>query len=353
MAKSNAPLPKPKADDQPLRIIAAGLCCAVGYHLDAATCALRANIDHFQESEFLTNKGERVVVARLFETDLWGQSRLARWLELAIKDCLQHAPSLDTREVPAVWLAPEQDRQGVTLSWWTEVFNEVTTKLGLKFHPQSGVIARGRAGLGEALEQVASLLKTSNCPAVMLIGVDSYLHAATINHYLKADRLQISGNSDGFIPGEAAAAVLLTTAGATESGVKVIGYQHGHEVGRPDGSVPCRAQGLSDTIRAALASSQTPYARLDFRVSDQNGEAFFAKEAANAIARVAPRQAHRLPVLTVCDCLGEIGAATGPSMLAYLSRFMPHPDSPGRTALLHLANDDGRRSAVVVQYQPV
>jgi 3-oxoacyl-[acyl-carrier-protein] synthase I len=352
MSKFSGPVPTVNTGDQALRIIAAGLCCAVGYHLEAATCALRANIDNFQESEFLTDKGERVVVARLFETDLWGQSRLARWLEFAIKDCLQHVRSIDTREVPVVWLAPEQDRQGVASTWWTEVFNEVTTAQGLKFHPKSGVMARGRAGLAEALQQASNLLNTENCPAVMLIGVDSYLHAATINHYLKADRLQISGNSDGFIPGEAAAAVLLTTAGTTDSGVKIMGYQHGHEVGRPDGSVPCRAQGLSETIRAALASSQTTYAQLDFRVSDQNGEVFFAKEAANAISRVAPRQAHRLPVLTVCDCLGEIGAATGPSMLAYLSRFMTHPDSPGRTALLHLANDDGRRSAVVIQYQP-
>lgn len=353
MAKSIAAPPQNTVDNQALRIVAAGLCCAVGYHLEAATCALRANIDHFHESEFLTQKGERIVVARLPEADIWGQSRLARWLELAIKDCLQHSPSLDTREIPVVWLAPEPDRHGVTLSWWTDVFNEVTATLGLQFHPRSGVMAIGRAGLCAALERVSDLLNTENCPAAMLIGVDSYLHAATINHYLKADRLLVTGNSDGFIPGEAAAAVLLTTARATDPGIKVIGYKNGHEVGRRDGSVPCRAQGLSDTIRAVLTSSQIPYKSLNFRVSDQNGEVFFAKEAANALTRVAPRGGHHLPVLTVCDCLGEIGSATGPAMLAYLSRLMPRPDGPGHTALLHLANDDGRRSAALVQYQPV
>jgi len=31
-----------------LAIRAAGLCCAVGYHLRAASCALRAQMDHFQ-----------------------------------------------------------------------------------------------------------------------------------------------------------------------------------------------------------------------------------------------------------------------------------------------------------------
>ena len=342
----------PEAVDQPLRIVAAGLCCALGYHLGAAACALRANIDHFQESEFLTQRDERLVVARLPDTDLWGQSRLARWLELAVADCLRHTPSLDTQEVPLVWLAPEPDRHGLTLSWWTEVFHAVVAKLGLTFHPRSGVMQLGRAGLAGALEQVASLLEAEKRPAVMLVGVDSYLHAATINHYLKSERLQVSGNSNGFIPGEAAAAVLLTRARPSDPGVKVIGYRQGHEAGRPDGSVPCRAQGLSDTIRAALASSQIAVERLDFRVSDQNGEAFFAKEAANAFARVASKDSRQLRVVTLCDCLGEVGAATGPAMLAYLSQLMPHADSPGRTALLHLANDDGLRSAVVVQYQP-
>lgn len=67
----------PKATPAPqmlrLGIRAAGLCCAVGYHLRAASCALRANMDHFQESEFQSRLGDPILVARLPETDLWGR----------------------------------------------------------------------------------------------------------------------------------------------------------------------------------------------------------------------------------------------------------------------------------------
>jgi len=336
-----------------LGIRSAGLCCAVGYHLRAAHCALRANMDHFQESEFRTSQGEALLVARLPETELWGQPRLARWLELAIADCLQHTPELDTRQVPLIWLAPEAERSGGDLEWRAEIFRQAVAQLGLEFHPASGVLPLGRAGLANALQHVSTCLTREQCPAVLLAGVDSYLDAATINHYLQAERLQVPGNSDGFIPGEAAAAVLLELAPDNGPGVRIIGYGEGQEEGRADGSVPSRAQGLSQAIRAALAAGGIDYNDLDFRLSDQNGEAFFAREAANALTRVAPVGGQKLDLITLADCIGEVGAATGPAMLADLFSRMPHTSSPGHCGLLHLANDDGRRAAVVLHYQSV
>jgi 3-oxoacyl-[acyl-carrier-protein] synthase I len=95
----------------------------------------------------------------------------------------------------------------------------------------------------------------------------------------------------------------------------------------------------------------TDYNDLTFRISDQNGEAFFAREGSNAMTRVAPVGGSKVPLLTTADSIGEVGAATGPAMLAYLYQTMPHIDSPGHCGLLHLANDNGLRSAVVVRYQ--
>ena len=116
--------------------------------------------------------------------------------------------------------------------------------------------------------------------------------------------------------------------------------------------MPSRAQGLSQAIRAALGAGASNYSKLNFRISDQNGEAFFAREAANAMTRVAPTGGQKLPLLTMADCIGEVGAATGPAMLAYLAQRMPHIDSPGHCGLLHLANDNGLRCAAILHYQP-
>ena len=54
-------------------------------------------------------------------------------------------------------------------------------------------------------------------------------------------------------------------------------------------------------------------------------------------------------VHTTADCVGEVGAATGPLMLAWLHHLLKQPDRLGDCGVIHLANDEGLRSAVVVQ----
>jgi 3-oxoacyl-[acyl-carrier-protein] synthase-1 len=343
-----------------LAIRSAGLCCAVGYNLAAAACAIRANMDHFQQSEFQANQRDKVLVARLPDTDLWGQTRLARWIELAIADCLSGVSALDTTSVPLLWLAPEPERSGGDADWYAKVFTQAVQQLNKQFHPSSGVLPLGRAGLAGALQQATDLFEQSDCQYVLLVGADTYLNATMINYYLHAERLQVPGNSDGFIPGEAAAAVLLQKLSTNDlthaempsesNMVHIRGFGIGNEAGRPDGSVPSRAQGLTQAVRTALGNSRLDYAEMEFRIGDQNGEAFFARESANAMTRVAPVGGQKLPLLTLADCLGEVGAATGPAMLAYLSKIMPHDTSPGHHGLLHLAADNGLRCAVVLQY---
>jgi 3-oxoacyl-[acyl-carrier-protein] synthase I len=349
------------APTQPMRlgIKAAGLCCAVGYHLNAAVCAIRASMDHFQQSEFQSQQHDKVVVARLPDDELWGQARVARWIELALSDCLSHTPDLDTTQVPLIWLAPDPERIGGDAQWYDTVFTQATKQLGKEFHPNSGVLPAGRAGLAGALHQVNRLLVEKNCQYVMLVGADTYLDATTINHYLRAERLQVPGNSDGFIPGEAAAAVLLKAVSSNQSTqyqgsdtssdeIYILGYGAGQEPGRPDGSIPSRSEGLSQALRKAIQTSQLAHDDIEVRMSDQNGEVFFAREAANAFTRVAPVGAHQPALITMSDCMGEVGAATGVAMLAYLSRLLPYEHSPGDTAVLHLADDVGLRCAVVV-----
>ncbi|MDQ1814457.1 hypothetical protein RBA41_14190 [Massilia sp. CCM 9210] len=342
-----------------LAIHSAGLCCAVGYNLDAATCAMRANMDHFQQSDFKTTQHERVLVARLDDEDVWGQERLARWIAFAIADCLSSVGETDFAKVPLVWLAPEPERSGADSDWYASVFSQAVDQLNLRFHPRSGVMPLGRAGLASALKQAAALLELPDCEQVLLVGADTYLNATTINAYLHAGRLQVRGNTDGFIPGEAAAAVLLQkavlgnsssdVAHKSTSAIHISGFGVGDEPGRLDGSVPSKSRGLTTAIRSAVNMSQRDYSALQFRVSDQNGESFFSREAANAITRVTPTGGNMLKLITIADCIGEVGAATGPAMLAYMSKIMSTPASPGECGFLHLANDTGLRCAVILQ----
>src|SRR6185312_5882884 len=85
-------------------------------------------------------------------------------------------------------------------------------------------------------------------------GVDSFLVAATLNAYEANSRLLTSDNSNGFIPGEAGAAVLLGppgTAGQPELRCLAIGF--GREKATVDSEEPLRAEGLVEAYRAMRA----------------------------------------------------------------------------------------------------
>lgn len=342
--------PKEASPRTTLRIVASGICCALGYTAAATDCALRAGMDHFQESDFMASGGESLRVARLPDVEHWGATRLALWVRHAVLDCLDGRVGFDTESVPLILLTLERERPHGLEHEQFETALLAQKALEMQFHPQSRVIAGGRAGLGQALQQAAALMEAGHRRQVLLVGVDSYLNAASINYYLSAERLLTTDNSDGFLPGEGAAAILLEAASSDLPGVHVLGVGRGQEPGRPNGSVPSLAQGLSSAMVAALRQADLSPSDLDFRVSDQNGESFFAREAANALTRVAVPGGRAPATLTTADCVGEIGAATGPLMLAWLARLMPRPDGPGQRGLIHLANDHGERAAVVVAH---
>lgn len=335
-----------------LRIKAAGLCSSVGYTARASACALRAGMDHFQESDFQTQDGHPVRVARLPDEELWGAQRLSRWMAYAMQDCLEQAGPLRDSALTMLVLCAQATRPGAQERQAVEALLMGNQILGIPIHPQSLVGHNGRAGLAGVLQLAKSFLVQGKCRQVMLLGADSLLNGETVNHYLHQERLLVPGNSDGFIPGEAAAAVLLELAPVDAPGLHLLGWGEAHEEGRPDGSVPTRAKGLSAAIRAAFEQADRNCSDLWWRLSDQNGESFFAGEAANAITRIAESGGTIPMVISTADCLGEVGAATGPVMLAWLAHLLHRPDGPGHCGMLHLANDDGLRSAVVVQFHP-
>ena len=267
-----------------------------------------------------------------------------------MRDCLAAVPAFDSREVPLVLLTLEAERPHGQEHDQFDTAVAAQEALGMDFHPDSRIVPAGRAGFGRALLQAAALINAGQARRVLLVGVDSLINAATVNHYLDAGRLLTPDNRDGFLPGEGAAALLLEASDTDQPGLHVAGVGRGQEAGRPDGSVPSRAQGLGQAMRAALGQAGLGSDALAFRLSDQNGEAFFAKEAANALTRVSTAGG-TLATLTTADCVGEIGAATGPLMVAWLARLMPRADGPGHCGLIHLSGDGGERSAIVVSYR--
>ena len=88
--------------------------------------------------------------------------------------------------------------------------------LGGRLHAASRCFTLGSAGIGPALGAARELLSRGAAQCVLIAAVDSWLSTPCIQQALQAERLLSSDKGDGFLPGEAASAILL------EAGVHVI-----------------------------------------------------------------------------------------------------------------------------------
>ena len=105
----------------------------------------------------------------------------------------------------------------------------------------------------------------------------------TLSHYERNDRLLTAKNSNGFMPGEGAGALLLE-APAGRDELLCTGLGFGIEKAHIDSGEPLRADGLSPRFKAALADAAREMHDFDFRITDMSGEQYYFKEASLALA---------------------------------------------------------------------
>lgn len=339
------------ASTKGLRVTAGGLCCAVGFNLPAAYCAMRAGMDHFQESAFRDVNGKPLQVARLPLGDLWGEDRMAVFASTAVRDCLRRA-SFEAGGLGVVLLAAEPERPHSESERYAVCQRSVDEVLRGMPVLDRAVLREGRAGIANALAQAQDWLSSAEVGNVLLVGVDSYLNAATVNHLLGNRRMLTTDTPAGFIPGEAASAVLLTRPLPEEQAaaqILVSGVGAAMEAAKPDGDIPNRAVGLTQAIRAALREADLAPDELDFRITDHNGDPFLAAESSLVHARLMAGTQSSLAMINPAEYVGEVGAAMGVIGLVYGARLLEREHAPGSVGVIHVSNDDGRRAAVVIE----
>jgi len=140
---------------------------------------------------------------------------------------------------------------------------------------------------GVALLYARRLIYEERIPRVLIAGVDSLLAGPTIQACEERGLLLTSRNSDGFIPGEAAAAVLVRAPRSGDAPQLIYrGLGFGVETATEDSGEPLRADGLVKAIRDAPAEAGCELGDLDFRITDISGSQYRFKEAALALSRV-------------------------------------------------------------------
>jgi 3-oxoacyl-[acyl-carrier-protein] synthase-1 len=207
----------------------------------------------------------------------------------------------------------------------------------------------GTTGAVQALlwaEQVLSQGAANHC---VVVGVDSYLTGATLAALHGAGRLLTEENSDGFIPGEAAAAVLASRVSNSPVAVECRGIGWGRETALPGSGLPMRADGLAEAFRAAFREAGYGFPEVHYRIADVAGEHYAFKEAALALLRTMRVRKENFFLWHPADCVGRVGAASVPLILGVALAAARRSYSPGPGALCHFADDDGLRAAVVLR----
>ncbi|MPM15926.1 hypothetical protein SDC9_62300 [bioreactor metagenome] len=335
-----------------MRVAARGICCSVGNAADSAIAAIRAKLNHFRETQFIDRAGEPIYGASIYGTTEWGTRRLQFMYGNAIAECFSQLSVVDPREVPILLIGAEEERSSRFNSDLQLMLRQHLRHSNM--HANSGWAPLGKAGIGIALRNAAELFRSPTPPShVVVAGVDSYLDAASISHCLIDERIRCSTNSDGFIPGEAAAAIALTTTPQKndESALWVEGWGEATETASPVNGKPLLAKGLTQAIRNAIECAGKTPEDFYFHASGVNGEQWYFKEAALAMDRVMTSKMEQFPHRLICQSVGEIGAACGPLTLAWVGREMQSDESLGPSGLLHFANDNGLRTAIAVHYR--
>jgi 3-oxoacyl-[acyl-carrier-protein] synthase-1 len=210
----------------------------------------------------------------------------------------------------------------------------------------------GRAGGLFAIGEAVDAISTGRAEFAIAGGVDTYLDLFVLGTLNAEGRVKSPTTLDGFVPGEGAAFVLLTsTAAAAARGLLPLGrlsrVARGHEAGHLYSDQPYRGDGLTATIRSLLTTvgSLPPVEEV---YSAMNGESHWGKEWGVAFLRNRAAFAEGHAVTHPADCYGEIGAASGP-MLVALAALGIRAGKTRSPALVYASSDRGPRAACAVQ----
>jgi 3-oxoacyl-[acyl-carrier-protein] synthase-1 len=346
-------------------ILAVGMVTPVGLASASTAAAVRAGIARLEESSVWGRAGEPLVMGLLKDEHLPPLApavakrtaltphaqRLLRLAGPALQEALKPCP--DATAVP-VLIGLHEPWPDLPAPPGTDFLKHLGPQAQVDFAvPRSRVFTQGRASGLIALEQALKLLSSDRrTPFVVAGGVDSYLSHELLARLDREDRLPTGPITDGFIPGEGAAFLLLARPGeARRLGLAPVACLAGvgidEEKGHRYSSAPYLGEGLAGAFARLFESCEAP-SPIRCVYSGLNGESFWAKEWGVAYLRNAGRFAGKLELEHPVQNFGDPGAALGPLMvgLAAIGLQRGYQEGP---CLVWCSSDREERATALVQ----
>lgn len=339
----------------PLAITGVGMVTGVGLSVPASCAAIRCAIDNFRETRFMDNGGVWMMGCEVPLEEPWrGKTKLIKMAAAAIRECLEGNQKIKPESTPMLLCLSEHERKGRVIDDDNQFFLDLQDELELEFHEKSRVIAKGHVAVAVAMKHARSLIQKLKVKHVLIVATDSLLVGPTLAHYEEYDRLLTSNNSNGFIPGEAGAALVVEPVYAgQENQLVCVGLGFGVEEAHIYSEEPLRADGLTAALKESLSDAGHGESILDFKITDISGEQYYFKEASLAFSRIDRTKRTEFDIWHPADCVGDAGSVLGVVMIAVLKAACEKSYSKGNHILAHLGNDDGKRSSMIFFWQRV
>jgi 3-oxoacyl-[acyl-carrier-protein] synthase-1 len=338
-----------------MEVTATGMVSSVGLSAASACAAMRAGLSAFVQLPYRDNTTREPITGSpvpVPSRSLGRDARLVDLLAMAIADALAGELGAGCEQVPLLVAVAEPGRPGGGASLAGTLVARVEQRLNRKFHPGlSQVLTGGSAAGYRALEAARKLLVERRVAACLICGVDSFLNARSLLWLEAHGRLKTRRNSDGVIPGEAAACVRveLRARAPRQALATVDGLGFARELATVLNEEPLRAEGLVKAGRAALEEAGQRMEDMELRLSDVAGELYSFKEQALALTRLLQVKRESLPLWLCAESIGEVGAAAGLCQLVRVAQAWQRGYAPGTRAMCFASSAEGARAVAVVR----
>jgi 3-oxoacyl-[acyl-carrier-protein] synthase I len=331
------------------------MVCAVGLDAESACAAMRARVNGFAEMPYCSVAGEPIVAAAVpaIDLEIRREDRIVELLAAAVEGLLAKSPDLKPGDTPLFLGLAEPTRPGGCGGLGEDVFVRLQDRLGTRFRAQgSRVFATGHTAGFEALAAAREYFRSTDGRAGIVCGADSYINAASLLWLDDHERLKSEVNSDGAIPGEAAAAVCVRPPPPVPAPgqTSVLGLGFAVERAHVLTDEPLLGHGLAEATRVALAEAKLGMHEIDFRMSDVTGESYGFREQSLGLARVMRVVRDELPIWHCADAIGDTGAAAGVCQLVVVSQALAKGTAPGRRCACFTSAVSGARAVAIVEW---
>lgn len=332
--------------DPPAWILSTGARCPLGLSATQVAMCVRAMKMEPLTTRFLDKNGEAIGAGRMLalpET-IFGYERLLR---IAAPALCEAWPAEIDEAIPVILALPDAGRADDDPRFGDGLLRDLAARSRRRVDlARSITIRAGHAGGALAFEAVLSLLARPGGPTTVVVGgVDSYFHPDVLAALDRELRLHAPGAEDGFIPTEGAAFARICRRAPKRGEAPPLAAIRRVLTGR-EATVgtdqPAVAAAMTSIFHALRDERPIPWV-----LTDLNGEAWRLREWMLVQTRVLARD--EIVHAELVGELGDLGAATGPMLLAIACAYLDAKCAPALEAVIALSSEGAERGAIRVE----